>query len=774
MPLGRYREKRVFSRTPEPAGGTRRKKGALSYVVQEHHARRLHYDFRLELGGVLLSWAVPKGPSLDPGEKRLAVRVEDHPLEYGTFEGNIPAGNYGAGEVLLWDRGTWAPEGDAKAGLRKGHLRFTLRGEKLKGRWDLVRMAARAGENGKENWLLLKVKDEFARPPARGDVLVQPPESARKRKRASGLPEFVEPELATLVDRPPAGGGWLHEIKLDGYRLLARVDGPEIRLFTRRGLDWTSKFPAIAAALKRLGVKIAMLDGEVVVYTGEGATSFSALQNAIKAGGRMTFVAFDLLALDGEDLRERPLAERKKRLKALLAKHPAAIQFSDHVAGDGKRFFDLACRHRLEGVVSKRADSPYRSGRGGDWQKSKCTQRQEFVLGGFTEGQGSRVGFGALLLGTFRDGNLVYAGKVGTGFDAATLASLRKKFESIEVSREPFTPPVPRGDAKGARWVEPKLVGEVEFTEWTPDGFLRHPSFRGLREDKPAREVVREAANGNVVLSHPEKPLWDGVTKRDLLEFYASIADRILPHVVNRPLALVRCPEGQGRKCFFQKHANATTPAAIRRVDLKGEEGLFIENLDGLLTLVQLGVLEIHPWGSRVNDIEHPDRLIMDLDPAPGVAWPRVVLAARRVRKALQAAGLKSFVKTTGGKGLHVVSPLDGSAGWDEVKAFTKTVAEAMVEEFPRDYVSRVPKSLRRGKILVDWLRNGRGATAVAAFSTRNRPGATVSVPIGWEELGAEARPDVWTVQNLSRRLSNLRREPWKGFFDLRQSLPRL
>ncbi|MBW7851503.1 MAG: DNA ligase D [Rhodospirillales bacterium] len=806
--LEEYRRKRDFSKTPEPAGGVASRPGELSFVVQKHAARRLHYDFRLELDGVLKSWAVTKGPSYDPGEKRLAVQTEDHPIDYGGFEGVIPKSEYGGGTVLLWDRGRWFPEGDPEEGLRKGKLKFRLEGEKLHGGWALVRM--RGGEG--RNWLLVKERDEAAREGV--DILDEAPQSVASGRDldaiadapervwhsdgrrfdpsglpgavAGDLPDRIEPQLATLVKEAPEGDEWLHEIKFDGYRAMARLEGGRARLFTRHGLDWTDKFGALAGALAHIVADRALVDGEVVVLDAHGASHFQALQEALSEGRTQALVyfAFDLLHLDGWDLREVPLERRKEALAAILPADQPAVRYSDHFEGRGPEVRRKACSFALEGVVSKRRDRPYRAGRGADWTKAKCLNRQEFVIVGFTPPQGARRGIGALLLGYHRNGKLLYAGKVGTGFSERTLEELRGRLEPLGVERPAVDNP-PR-EAR-VTWVEPTLVAEVEFANWTREGALRHPSFQGLRFDKEPAEIVREASFPGAAtadrqakleaahLTHPDRVLWprQGVTKRGLAAYYIEVAEWMLPHVVERAITLVRCPQGRHEECFYQRHATAGMPDSIGRVAVAGEKQpyLFVRDLDGLLALVQVGVLEIHTWGSRVDKPEAPDRLVFDLDPAPDVAWPRVVEAAREVRARLEDLGLRSFVKTTGGKGLHVVVPIDRGPGWDEIKAFTKAVSEALEADSPRRYTANMSKAKRNGRIYVDFLRNQWTATFIAPFSTRAKPGAPVAVPLSWEELDAGLHSDHFNVETILRRLAGLGDDPWAEMAEVRQTI---
>ena len=827
--LEAYEAKRSFDRTPEPrpAPGGKPGKALGAFVVQKHDARRLHYDLRLELDGVLKSWAVTRGPSLVPGDKRLAVRTEDHPMKYLDFEGVIPAGEYGGGTMIVWDRGRWTPEEDPKRGLDKGHLDFTLDGERLKGRWHLVRMRARPRET-KEQWLLIKSDDAFARTEGEADLLsreqaslvsgktndqlaasgaVRPDHAARqarqpkagkaaappKAARKGLLPVFVDPMLATLTAVPPSGGEWIHEIKFDGYRIQARLDGGECKLLTRKGLDWTPRFATIAAAVGNLAAGSALIDGEVVVEASSGVSDFSALQADLSAGrqDRMIYAAFDLLYLEGRDLRLLPLDERRRQLGTLLAELPdgTPLRVSEHVENDGEAMLRHACRLGLEGIVSKRRDAPYASGRGGSWLKAKCTQRQEFVVVGFTRSTATAGAIASLVLALNGPDGLTLGGRVGTGFSTKEARHLLEGLAEAATKTSPLAGKPPAAAVRGVTWVEPRLVAEVEFRGWTADGLLRQASFKGLRDDKPVEEVVREEPEdavqdddhtpeldlSGIRLTHPERVLWEeqGITKLGLAEFYAGIADWVLPHVTNRPLSLVRCPSGAAKQCLFQKHRWEGLSPDIHPVDVGDTEPMtYIEDLRGLVGLVQAGVLEIHPWGSRVGDIEHPDRLIFDLDPGEGVSWQAVIDGAVALRNRLEAAGLESFVKTSGGKGLHVVVPLVPTADWDTAKAFTKDVVEKLAADEPARYLATMAKAKRKGRIFLDYLRNGRGATAVAAFSTRARAGAPVSTPLAWSELGEGIRADHFTVANLRQRLDYLKEDPWQGFFGTKQTLP--
>ena len=831
--LEEYQQKRHFDKTLEPAGGSEAGAGVgpgLLYVIQKHASRRLHYDFRLELDGRLLSWAVPKGPSLDPRDRHLAARVEDHPLEYGAFEGTIPQGEYGGGTVQLWDRGTWEPETEPHQGLEKGDLKFTLHGEKLKGSWVLVRMKPRPGQENKEDWLLIKHRDEYAVDGA-GQAILRDEERSVASGRtvdeiategeAGGLdasalpgarpvgemPRFVKPELATLVKAAPEGDVWLHEIKFDGYRALSRIEAGHAEMYSRNDRDWTGHFRLLADELARLPVQTAMLDGEVVVQMPDGTTSFQELQHMLgagagavaEAGGRLLYYVFDLLYLNGYELLDSPIEARKELLKGLLARQPSGfsasrIQFSQHIVGDGDAFLQEACRLGLEGMVSKRTGTRYRAGvRGPEWQKAKCSEEQEFVIGGFTDPAGTRVGFGALLLGVHEAGRLRYVGKVGTGFSDQLLRSLGERLRGLETDTPPFDSDIARAP-KRCHWAKPQLVAQVAFAEWTKEGGLRHPSFKGLREDKLAAEVTEEksvAASEAVTLTHPDRVFWptDGITKRALADHYERVAPWMLPYVLGRPIAMLRCPEGvegtqaaagvsaaarRGKApsgvCFFQKHPGVDVHGPFEVVSIVESEGpqpyLTITEPGSLTALAQMGVLEIHIWGATWPDIERPDMLVFDFDPDPAVEWKALADAARLMHDVLEGLGLQTFVKTTGGKGLHVVAPLTPQEQWPVARDFCKAIADAFVSGAPDRYTANMRKAKRTGKIYVDYVRNTRGATSVAPYSTRAREHATVSVPIHWEELKGRVRPDSFTVKNVGARLSRLGGDPWEGYQD--------
>jgi bifunctional non-homologous end joining protein LigD len=826
--LKEYVRKRDFNRTTEPK--PRRAKGAgWQFVVQKHDARIVHYDLRLEFGGTLKSWALTKGPSLIVGEKRLAVRTEDHPLQYLEFEGNIPEGEYGAGAMIVWDRGRWDPSFDPEKGLQKGHLDISLYGKRLKGRWHLVRMRTRPGEK-KENWLFIKADDEFARHKGQTDITDEETKSylsgrtteelaahgelrkdhagrvrvikARKRAvpnvkpvrgaRKGILPAFLEPSLPQITQKAPSGPKWVHEIKYDGYRMQARIDGRDVKLLTRKGLNWTARFPSIVAALKKLGLSSALLDGEIVVEEATGVPSFNLLQADLKAGrhDRFRYFLFDLLYCEGFDLTQATLLDRKALLQEILAglSTSSPIRFSEHLEQDGPTMFEHACRLGLEGIISKRIDVRYRPGRGEHWLKTKGILRQEFVILGYIPSTSAKGSVGSLVLGLYERESLQYVGRVGTGFSAEQARSLRKELERIATTKPKLGQPLPAGADKGVRWAEPRLVCEVEYRGWTEGRLIRQASFKGIREDRPAEEITLETAPGKPVrdhdrelirrrLTHPERILWPerGVTKEGLAEFYSAIAVWILPHISGRVLSLVRCPSGVDAKCFFAKHVWRGLSDTVQRVDVGEKEPMLgINNLSGLIDLVQANVVEIHPWGSTISNLEKPDRLIFDLDPGEDVPWSAVVSAAIEVRDRLNDFGLKSFVKTSGGKGLHVALPIEPTAAWDAAKEFTKSIAEMMAEANPERYVTTMTKKARKGRIFIDYLRNGRGATAVAAYSTRALPEATVSTPLGWDELSEAIRANHFTIDNLRHRFDALKKDPWASVSTIKQTLPQM
>ena len=823
--LKRYHGKRDFARTPEPRGaehGTARGAagGGLQYVVQRHDATRLHYDLRLEHDGVLKSWAVPKEPSLNPRDRRLAVHVEDHPLDYGTFEGEIPEGEYGAGSVVIWDQGHWRPLVDPDEGLQHGKLDFELDGLRLKGRFTLVRMADRdKRKGGKENWLLIKRHDpaKAAAKPARtrgkrtrrntrsAPARAELDPSGASEARRGALPGKPSPQLATAVTRVPEGSGWLFEPKLDGYRVLCRIEDAAAVLLTRRGNDWTERFTRIAAAALELPCRAALIDGEAVVFDSNGVTSFQRLQNALTAGvdAPIVLVAFDLLHLDGWDLRRTPLVERKALLEQLLDGAPEAVRYGEHVDVGGAKFFAAACKLGLEGVVAKRAADPYRETRTRSWLKVKCQKREELVVVGFTDPAGSRTAFGALLVATRErpGGPLRYAGKVGTGFDERTLRALQARLKPLETAAPPVEKASARGVARGVHWVEPELVAEITYTERTSDGRLRHPVYVGLREDKAAAEVVMENAKPppeaptespvaarttgepsktrgakRVRLTHPDKVLYPdpGVTKRELADYWSAVADVALPLLRGRPLTLYRCPDGYAAQCFYQKHVGAGVPAVVPRVEVTPGEDPYamIDGVASLQALAQIGVLEIHAWGSRAEHLDRPDIVVFDLDPAEDVPWRDVASAALAAKERLEALGLIAFAKLTGGKGLHVVVPVEPGPTWPAVKKFAHAFVLEMVREEPRRFVASMSKKKRVGKIFIDYLRNDAEATAIAAYSPRARPGAPVALPIEWHELAPDSRSAPrFGLRDVPKLIRARTRDPWEGFEAARRPL---
>ncbi|MGK8206012.1 DNA ligase D [Burkholderia cenocepacia] len=870
-----YRRMRRFDATPEPEGAHGRRRAAagarskppargwqpLRYVIQEHHARRLHYDFRLELDGTLKSWAVPKGPSVDPSVKRLAVHVEDHPLEYASFEGEIPAGHYGAGSVVVWDEGTWVPDGGlagARDGYRAGKLTFRLDGRKLHGGWALVRSGRQEGRQ--EQWLLIKERDDEARDAEGYDVVAQQPGSVHRRAASrplapSGvegavrapLPERVAPQLATLVDAPPAHGDWRYELKFDGYRILARIAGKGARrhvtLMTREGRDWTAKLRPQRDALAALGVDDAWLDAEAVVLGEHGLPDFQALQNALGAGraDAVTLFVFDLPYLDGYDLRDAPLTARRALLEPLLADcDPVRLRFSPDLGDDVATLIANACDTGLEGLIGKRADARYRAGRSPAWIKLKCRRRQEFVIGGYTEPSGARNGFGALLLGVHepapqgtkrRDaGPLRYVGRVGTGFDTRTLDRLAAILRAHERDAAPFDPPPREWSRTRVHWVEPTLVAECEFAEWTGDGIVRQAAFIALRDDKPAAQIVREVARhtateatmdernttdgardgvqhdrdatrartrrstaaqsragtprgeaapdqvGRVRITHPERVVdpQHGTRKIDLAHYWEWVAPWLLPDLAGRPVSLVRAPDDITGELFFQKHADRREiPYVARHAGLDPGHGplLTIDSVDALVGAAQMGTVELHTWNAHVSNIERPDRIVFDLDPDPALPWRAMIDAAQLVRGLLDELGLVSFCKTSGGKGLHVVVPITRHAGWDEVKDFSRAVAQHVAAALPERFTATMGPRNRRGKIFIDYLRNGRGASTIAAYSVRARPGMGVSVPIGWDEVPDTTGGAQWTIDTLHERLEHLARDPWEDYAGTRQRI---
>lgn len=826
-----YNRKRNFDSTSEPREPARRRRakaGALTFVVQKHDARHLHYDFRLELEGTLKSWAVPKGPSLDPSQKRLAVHVEDHPLAYASFEGSIAEGNYGAGDVIVWDHGIWKPEGDPVAAYEAGKLKFTLVGEKLTGAWTLVRTRLK-GSGDKQQWLLIKEQDDVVRPADEYDIVSELPASvisgelvggmekpaanqarksqsrskapakpSRKKAAKAAMPDSLSPELATLVESPPAGD-WLYEIKYDGYRIMTRVQGGEVTLFSRNGHDWTARMVPQAKALEKLKLGDSWLDGEAVVLDEQGMPDFQALQNAFDdaRSGDILYFLFDAPWLDGVDQRELPVEQRREALQKKLPKRKGPLRFSEAFEVDHQSVLGSACALGLEGVIGKRAGSPYRSSRSADWIKLKCRQRQEFVVVGFTKPQGSRSGFGALLLAVNEAKGLRYAGRVGTGFNEALLANLHKRMKALARDDSPLHKQPGAAQRRGVQWIEPQLVVEVAFAGWTGEGLVRQGAFVGERSDKPAEQIIEEQPAsakavegrastekttskakarkgreqiGEVSVSHPERVIDEqsGTTKAQLARFYAEIADWLLPDVRNRPVSLLRAPGGVGGEQFFQKHAERLAIPNIHHLDADLDPGhdrlMAIDSVPALVGAVQMGTIELHTWNAAYASIERPDRLILDLDPDPALPWRAVLEATRLSLSVLDELGLETFVKTSGGAGMHLVVPLARHVDWDTLKAFGKAISQFMASELPDRFSARMGPKNRIGKVYLDYLRNGRGASTVAAYSVRARPGLPVSVPIRREELAQLRDSKQWHIGNLQQRLAKLDEDPWAGY----------
>ena len=865
--LEHYRLKRNFGITPEPADGGKPNVAALSYVIQKHWASRLHYDFRLEFEGTLKSWAVPKGPSLDPHVKRMAVQVEDHPLSYGGFEDTIPPKQYGAGKVIVWDKGSWTPIEDPVKGFRDGKLKFELHGEKLHGKWTLVRM--RGNDEKQVPWLLIKEHDDEVRLAERYDITEALPDSvisgpgaaiaveetkaAAKKSGLAGavsktatkidvkasarlpalavkakLPPMLEPQLATLVESAPEQGEWLYELKFDGYRLMARLEGDDVKCITRNGHDWTDKMPKLAASLKTLRLESAWLDGEIIVPNAEGIPDFQLLQGAFEGrGGRVArgvpganpnaaaivYYVFDMPFYAGFDLRDVPLVERRALLQQLMKKNTSSnLRFSDAFDAPSKELVTSACKLGFEGLIGKRANAPYQSRRSSDWIKLKCGKRQEFVICGFTEPKGSRTGIGALLLGLHdAKGQLQYAGNVGSGFNERVLAELREELEKIEVNARPFDGQT--SVAGKPHWVKPELMAEVSFADWTNTNRIRHAVFRGLRIDKPPQGITREkavkpsalkadaegssnptakdtpkarpktavkdtpaaaASPGDSLLkslrvTHPERVIdqQSGVTKLALVQHYAMVAPLMLPHLKGRPVSLVRAPSGVGGELFFQKHAQEGELQGVSLLDPEIDRDhmplLEIHTADGLLSAAQMNTVEFHTWNAVASSIAQPDRMTFDLDPGDNVAWPKMQKAALLVRTMLEELELAAFLKTSGGKGLHVVVPLKKQHGWDTVRDFSHLIVDHLAKTLPQLFVAKSGPKNRIGKIFVDHLRNGFGATTACAWTARARPGMGVSVPVSWEELPGLSSGSHWNLQNVGERLE-VGNTPWDDY----------
>jgi len=847
--LETYNAKRDFAKTAEPQGTYERLSwgSGHGFMVQKHDATRLHWDLRLELDGTLKSWAVTRGPSLDPADKRLAVRTEDHPLSYATFEGTIPKGEYGGGTVMLWDRGIWIPDPrkDPRKTLEQGHLHFTLEGERMKGEWIMIRLKPRPGERN-ENWILRKVEDEYAgssgglvetyltsiktgrtmqeiaagkkakelkswvaglekaasstssrRRPGSQDGKDSEPLSRRdpglRRGDETGqggkrIPPFREPQKATLVDAVPSGSAWLHEMKYDGYRCLLGIGGGTARVYTRSGLDWSDKFSEIADGAARIECDTALLDGEIVKLDDKGGTSFSALQQAISEGGRgLTLFLFDALEIDGEDLAPLSNIERKGRLKTLIGDgRPPVILYADHMVGKGEQLLDAMCAAGGEGIISKKADAPYRSARTRNWLKIKCVRRQEFVIIGWSESDKKGRGFRALLLGLNEGGKLRYAGKVGTGFSNAVQHDLRARLDNLAAAKP--AAPVPRAEARGAHWVKPVLVAEIAFAEFTADNVVRHASFLGLREDKPAEAVViekelslRTKDTDNIKISNPERVIFPdaNVTKGELADYFRTVGPLMVPWAANRPLSLVRCPQGRAKKCFFQKHNTGSFGPDVFQIPIEEKKGqvedyVYVKGLAGILACVQMGTIEFHGWGSRVENVEKPDRLVFDIDPDEGLEFEMVKRAARDLKRYLADMGLQTFPMLTGGKGVHVIVPLTPEAEWPAVKDFAQRFSVALATAEPERFTANLAKAKRKGRMFLDYLRNQRGATAILPYSSRAREGASVAAPVTWEELDDMPSGARFTVRDADLLVERASSRTLQGWSEASQVLPDL
>ena len=831
QPLGAYRAKRNFAATPEPQGNEApASAGPLAYVIQKHAATRLHYDLRLEHGGVMWSWAVPKGPSYDPTDKRVAVKTEDHPISYNRFEGTIPKGQYGAGTVIVWDRGSWEPAGDPAQGLAEGKLLFTLHGQKLHGQWELVRIKPKDNER-QDPWILFKKRDAHARSREQYDVVRALPDSvgpapeatvlpraapkANHGRKAAGVvlpdaalpaapPASLSPQLATQASGLPAQGKWIFEIKFDGYRMLARFDGGgRPRLHTSNGHDWSSKMPALIDELAALKLKDTWLDGEVVVLGPDGLPDFNALQNAFDGAATrdITYFVFDVPYFEGHDLRLAPLRERRALLESFLASRASEhVRLSSAFDADPVNLMRSVEQLRLEGLIAKRDDAPYVSRRTDSWLKLKTQQRQEFVIAGFTDrgGEATAGEIGSLLLGVYDDqGRLVSVGNVGTGWSGKVAAELKRKLVKLETPKTPFAT-APAGSKRwvrraGApeRWVKPQLVAEVVFADWTPDGHIRHAKYVALRTDKPARQVTREAvatpagamplkrAAKPTKVTHPERVIdpQSKLTKLDLVRYYESVADWLLPHLKGRPCSLVRGPEGVTGELFFQKHLGKMQLPGVRTLDPvlwpKHEPLLEVATAQGIVSAAQMNVIEFHTWNAMARTIHKPDRMVFDLDPGEGVAWQRVQEAATLVHSLLDELGLQAWLKTSGGKGLHVVVPLAPRHDWDTVKGFSQAVVEHLASVVPNRFSARSGAQNRVGRIFVDYIRNSHGATTAAAYSARARPGLGVSMPVSWDQLSALKSGSQWTIATAREHLSFQKTDPWADYWSSRQPLAR-
>lgn len=829
--LSEYKAKRDFANTPEPSGKAQSSESGNLFIVQKHDATRLHWDLRLEIDGVLKSWAVTKGPSPDPEIKRLAVRTEDHPMAYAEFEGTIPRGEYGGGTVMLWDRGIWSPiKGKLAKDLEKGHLHFTLQGERMKGEWLLVKLKGKPREK-RENWLLRKLQDghaevgevlveraltsvltgrsmaeiaadvsgEYSLADEKDDAFLTQMEKASSRNREKGkprkssgapLPKFRKPQLATLVDDVPAGNRWMHEIKFDGYRALIATKGEEVRIYTRNGKDWTDKFRPLVGEFAALDLPACLIDGELVATDAKGNPDFSTLQGVLKRGhgsqGRedeLQFHAFDLIELAGEDLKALPNIERKERLEALLSTAKPPIYLADHVIGAGEKLFETMCAARQEGIISKKMDAPYRHARSKAWVKVKCTRRQEFVIVGWKKSTAKGRPFASLLMAQHENGELIYKGNVGTGFAGDDFDELGPKLDRIE--RKTPAVVVDKASARGVTWVTPKLVAEVAFAEFTADGNIRHGSYLGLRSDKPAKTVKQEKATPipvveeGVEISSRERVVFpdSGQTKGDLADYYETVADIMLPFASHRPISLVRCPQGRARKCFFQKHDSGAFGDAVQHVPIREKDGgtedyLYVEDARGILQCVQMGTIEFHAWASRSDAVEKPDRMTFDLDPDEGLDFEGVGSAARDIHDRLADLGLTSFAMLSGGKGVHVIVPLTPVHTWDVHKDFARRFAEALSLAEPERFTATMSKTERKGRIFIDWLRNQRGSTAVVPYSARARSGAPVALPIAWNELKSMEDAKPFSIDDAKKLISRSASKSLAGWGFAEQELP--
>ncbi|HOT21498.1 MAG TPA: DNA ligase D, partial [Sedimentibacter sp.] len=795
---------RNFEKTFEPEGKTQSSEESLRFVVQHHLASRDHYDLRLEWNGVLLSWAVPKGPSYNTKDKRLAVQVEDHPLEYRNFEGTIPKGEYGGGVVMIWDEGYWEPHMNVDEGLSEGMLKFSLKGSRLRGRWALIRLKGKAGET-QDNWLLLKEKDEYSKDEEGMSEFTTSIRTGRTMAEIEGGQDekFIknpfskaDVQLAKLVKAIPEGD-WLYEMKYDGYRILAFVEGNSVRLITRKGNDITKRFFTIASSLIDLAKGRAMvLDGEIVITDESGKTDFQALQNYLKTQNsqNLTYIVFDLLAIDGEDIRGQSLILRKEKLESLLQDAPKNLYYSRHVKGYGKESFAAACEAGMEGIVGKKPDSIYSGKRNDDWIKIKCDKRQEFVIGGYTLSDKRSSGVSSLLLGVYEGEDLIYAGRAGTGISENDMKILESKFEGLKCSKPPFKEVPKTKPNEKITWLEPKLAAEIKFAEWTKDNLLRQASYKGLREDKDTKDIKREKAEGilpqsndeegrymekdliieGVKISSPDKIIYNelDITKEEVIRYYSKVADKMLPYVRHRILSIVRCPKGVSQACFYKKHPGPGSKGIITMPVSTGDdetgEYFYIENATGLISEAQMGTLEFHIWGSSVDNLEMPDMMVFDLDPDEGMDLDKVRQGVIDIRSILDELNLKSYLKISGGKGYHVVIPLKPTADWDKFHDFARQVAEVMENKWPERYTSNVRKAKRKGKIFIDWIRNARGATSIAPYSLRARKGAKVSMPIFWEELYTVA-PDGINMEDALLRIE--KKDPWEDFFQNSQSI---